>query len=61
MEAGLDQENILFDPLFVVVKGMQDKQQEVLEAVRQISEMGLKTTGGTPAMFPTVAPKKLEV
>ena len=46
MNTGLAPENILFDPLFVVVKGMQDKQQEVLEAVRQISEMGLSTTGG---------------
>ncbi|MGB9840797.1 carbon monoxide dehydrogenase/acetyl-CoA synthase methytransferase subunit [Thermovenabulum sp.] len=46
MQLGLNPEDILFDPLFVVVKGMQDKQQEVLEAVRQISEMGLKTTGG---------------
>lgn len=46
MEAGLDQENILFDPLFVVVKGMQDKQQEVLDAIKQISDMGLYTTGG---------------
>jgi len=46
MECGLDPENILFDPLFVVIKGMQDKQEEVLEAVHQISEMGLKTTGG---------------
>ncbi|ADL07575.1 carbon monoxide dehydrogenase/acetyl-CoA synthase methytransferase subunit [Thermosediminibacter oceani] len=43
---GLNPEDILFDPMFVVVKGMQEKQQEVLEAVRQISEMGLKTTGG---------------
>lgn len=43
---GLNPEDILFDPLFVVVKGMQEKQQEVLDAVRQISEMGLKTTGG---------------
>lgn len=46
MNVGLAPEDILFDPLFVVVKGMQDKQQEVLEAVKQISEMGLITTGG---------------
>ena len=46
MNVGLDPENILFDPLFVVIKGMQDKQQEVLEAVKQISDMGLLTTGG---------------
>lgn len=46
LACGLDPENILFDPLFVVIKGMQDKQEEVLEAIRQITEMGLKTTGG---------------
>jgi 5-methyltetrahydrofolate corrinoid/iron sulfur protein methyltransferase len=46
LACGLDPENILFDPLFVVIKGMQEKQEEVLEAIRQITEMGLKTTGG---------------
>ena len=37
MNVGLAPENILFDALFVVVKGMQDKQQKS-EAVRQISK-----------------------
>ncbi|MCC5909305.1 MAG: dihydropteroate synthase [Clostridiaceae bacterium] len=46
MEVGLDPSDILFDPLFLVIKGMQEKQSEVLEAIRQITEMGLKTTGG---------------
>ncbi|ABR48189.1 dihydropteroate synthase, DHPS [Alkaliphilus metalliredigens QYMF] len=46
MEAGVDPDDILFDPLFLVVKGMQEKQSDVLEAIRQITEMGLKTTGG---------------
>ena len=46
MTVGMDPEDILFDPLIVVIKGMQEKQQEVLEALRQISEMGLLTTGG---------------
>lgn len=46
MELGIDPMDILFDPLFLVVKGMQEKQSEVLEAIRQITEMGLKTTGG---------------
>lgn len=46
MTVGLAPEDVLFDPLFVVIKGMQDKQQEVLEALRQISDMGLYTTGG---------------
>ena len=31
MNVGLAPENILFDPLFVVAKGMQDKQQERLK------------------------------
>lgn len=46
MEAGMEPTDVLFDPLMLVIKGMQDKQQEVLEAIRMISEMGLKTTGG---------------
>lgn len=46
MEVGLDPADILFDPLFLVVKGMQENQGQVLEAIRQITEMGLQTTGG---------------
>ncbi|HHX74780.1 MAG TPA: dihydropteroate synthase [Firmicutes bacterium] len=46
LEAGMEPEDLLFDPLFLVIKGMQDKQVQVLEAVRMMSEMGLKTTGG---------------
>lgn len=46
MEAGMEPEDLLFDPLFLVIKGMQEKQVEVLEAIRMISEMGLRTTGG---------------
>lgn len=46
MEVGLDPSDILFDPLFLVVKGMQENQEQVLEAIRQITEMGLQTTGG---------------
>ncbi|MBQ8580063.1 MAG: carbon monoxide dehydrogenase, partial [Oscillospiraceae bacterium] len=34
------------DPLFLVVKGMQDKQMEVLEAIKMFSDKGLKSTGG---------------
>ena len=34
------------DPLFLVVKGMQDKQMEVLEAIKMFSDMGLNSTGG---------------
>ena len=44
--AGLEPEDMLFDPLCLVIKGMQDKQMDVLDAIRQMTEMGLKTTGG---------------
>lgn len=44
--AGLEPEDMLFDPLCLVIKGMQDKQVEVLEAIRMMTEMGLLTTGG---------------
>ena len=36
-----------FDPLFLVIKGMQDKQMQVLECIQDdLSDMGLNTTGG---------------
>ncbi|MBQ6373226.1 MAG: dihydropteroate synthase [Clostridia bacterium] len=43
---GMEAEDIWFDPQFQVVKGMQDKQMEVLEAIRMFSDMGLNSTGG---------------
>ncbi|RDY29250.1 carbon monoxide dehydrogenase [Romboutsia weinsteinii] len=43
---GLDPTDVLFDPLCLVIKGMQEKQMEVLEAIRMMTEMGLLTTGG---------------
>ena len=46
MMQGMSEEDILFDPLFLVIKGMQDKQKDVLEAIRLFTEMGLRTTGG---------------
>ena len=47
MEHGMDVENDMwFDPLFLVIKGMQDKQMEVLEFIKMISDMGMKSTGG---------------
>ena len=43
----MDVENDMwFDPLFLVIKGMQDKQMEVLEFIKMISDMGMKSTGG---------------
>ena len=43
---GMEAEDLWFDPLFLVIKGMQDKQMDVLEAIKMISDMGLNTTGG---------------
>lgn len=43
---GMEAEDMWFDPLFLVIKGMQDKQMDILEAIRMISDMGLNTTGG---------------
>ncbi len=46
MSLGIDEADMWFDPLFLVIKGMQDKQKDVLEAIRMFTEMGLNTTGG---------------
>ena len=46
LSLGMDATDLWFDPLFLVVKGMQDKQMEVLEAIKMFSEKGLKSTGG---------------
>ena len=43
---GMETEDLWFDPLFLVVKGMQEKQMEVLEAIKMFSDMGLNSTGG---------------
>ena len=45
LEHGMEAEDLWFDPLFLVVKGMQDKQMQVLEAIKMFSDMGLNTTG----------------
>ncbi len=46
MSLGMEATDLWFDPLFLVVKGMQDKQMEVLEAIKMFSDKGLKSTGG---------------
>ena len=46
MALGMASDDLWFDPLFLVVKGMQDKQMEVLEAIKMFSDKGLKSTGG---------------
>ena len=43
---GMESDDLWFDPLFLVVKGMQDKQMDVLNAIRAFSDEGLKSTGG---------------
>ena len=43
---GMSSDDLWFDPLFLVVKGMQDKQMEVLEAIKMFADKGLKSTGG---------------
>ena len=46
MSLGMTSDDLWFDPLFLVVKGMQDKQMEVLEAIKLFADEGLKSTGG---------------
>ena len=46
MSLGMDATDLWFDPLFLVVKGMQDKQMEVLQAIKLFADEGLKSTGG---------------
>ena len=43
---GMDSSDLWFDPLFLVVKGMQDKQMDVLNAIKAFADEGLKSTGG---------------
>ena len=46
LEHGMDPEDIWFDPLFLVIKGMQEKAMEGLEFIRMLTDMGLCSTGG---------------
>ena len=46
MALGMASDDLWFDPLFLVVKGMQDKQMEVLQAIKLFADEGLKSTGG---------------
>ena len=46
MALGMEAEDLWFDPLFLVVKGMQDKQMDVLNAIKFFADEGLKSTGG---------------
>ena len=46
LSLGMTSDDLWFDPLFLVVKGMQDKQMDVLNAIRLFADEGLKSTGG---------------
>ena len=46
MSLGMDPEDMWFDPLFLVIKGMQEKSMEVLDFVRMLNDMGLNSSGG---------------
>ena len=46
LSLGMESDDLWFDPLFLVVKGMQDKQMDVLNAIRLFADEGLKSTGG---------------
>ena len=46
LSLGMEATDLWFDPLFLVVKGMQDKQMDVLNAIKLFSDEGLKSTGG---------------
>ena len=46
LSLGMASDDLWFDPLFLVVKGMQDKQMDVLNAIKLFADEGLKSTGG---------------
>ena len=46
LSLGMEATDLWFDPLFLVVKGMQDKQMDILNAIKLFADEGLKSTGG---------------
>ena len=46
LSLGMESDDMWFDPLFLVIQGMQDKQMVVLNFIGDLTDMGLKTTGG---------------
>lgn len=46
LRLGMDTQDLLFNPVLQQTKAMQERQEETLEAITLISEMGLLTTGG---------------
>jgi 5-methyltetrahydrofolate corrinoid/iron sulfur protein methyltransferase len=43
---GMEAEDLWFDPLFLVIKGQQDKQKTTLQFIKWLSEQGFNSTGG---------------
>ncbi|MDR3171132.1 MAG: dihydropteroate synthase [Treponema sp.] len=46
MNLGMAPDDMWFDPLFLVIKGMQDIQRDVLSFIHDLSSQGLNSTGG---------------
>jgi len=46
LSLGMSETDLWFDPLTLVIKGMQEKQPEYLEFVRQLRDMGLPSVAG---------------
>jgi 5-methyltetrahydrofolate corrinoid/iron sulfur protein methyltransferase len=46
MGLGMQPEDLWFDPLCLVIKGMQEKQAEMLDFIRQLKDMGLNSVCG---------------
>ena len=46
LELGMDPADLWFDPLMLVIKGMQDKQADVLDFIGQLRDMGFNSTCG---------------
>jgi 5-methyltetrahydrofolate corrinoid/iron sulfur protein methyltransferase len=46
MALGMEAEDLWFDPLCLVIKGMQEKQVEMLDFIRQLKDMGFNSTCG---------------
>ncbi|MDR0877616.1 MAG: dihydropteroate synthase, partial [Treponema sp.] len=46
MGQGMEAADLWFDPLFLVIKGQQDKQVDVLNFIGDLHNMGLNSTGG---------------
>jgi 5-methyltetrahydrofolate corrinoid/iron sulfur protein methyltransferase len=46
MTLGMSEEDLWFDPLCLVIKGMHEKQTEMLDFIRQLKDMGLNSVCG---------------